>query len=230
MTEDYATADPRDLSAPDLVKWLRARAHFTDHWTAIATALGRVVDERIYERTEFGAAVSEEAWAKDRLGMTRGEIRLALKLWRMMNRHPEVPWSSLPKPRALLLDEVLSAGGNPSAWPMLAAQAKSTSAFERDVRRHLGEEGETFTTLKIRYPTSMTELVEEAFSRAATVALSDDLSAGQGNGAAPVAEGAQNAPQEPTAASWRDPAVGFRALEMILVEYLQPAKPITETP
>ena len=219
---DPATTDNvRFLRAPALVAFAKeALGRQRLHWTIAAITLGRITDERLWERTEYGAAVSEEAWAKDTLGMTRGEVRLALKLWRTMNRHPAVPWTSLAKPRALLLDEALSAGGDVTVWTAKARNAKSTTAFEREVRSQLGEE-ESFTSLRIRYPESMAELVEEAFTRAAQQALSDEQSPGQGNDAAPGSDGAETSPQAATRDSWRDPAVAFRALEVILVEYIQ---------
>jgi len=209
MTDDLTTADPRTLTAPDLVKFTKALLAKEDrrqHWTVAAIALGRITDERIFERTEYGAALSPEAWAKDKLGMTRGEVRLALKLWRSMNRHPEVPWTSLPKPRALLLDEVLTAGGDTLDWTARARNAKSTTAFEREVRTRLGDE-ESFQTLRIRYPDSMAELVDEAFRRAVFF------------GVGQTEEGLDPA-------KWREPAMVFRALEVVLKDYIDATTPI----
>ena len=215
-------ADPRSLNAPDLVafaKALLAKQDRRSHWTVAAITLGRIVDERIYERTEFGAALSEEAWAKDKLGLTRGEVRLALKLWRAMERHPEVPWASLSKPKALLLDEVLAAGADVLDWTARARNATSTTAFEREVRSRLGDASEIFHALRIQYPESMAELVEAAFSRAARAILSDDHSP---EGVVDPQDGnvAQTVTEARAGASWRNPAVAFRALEVILAEYL----------
>lgn len=232
MTPDLTTADPRTLNAPDLVKFTRALLAKEDrrtHWTVAAIALGRITDERIFERTEFGAAISEEAWAKDTLGMTRGEVRLTLKLWRAMGRHPGVPWAALPKPRALLLDEVLTAGGGVAAWTMLATQAKSTSAFETDVRRQLKEE--VFLRLTIAYPESMAELVEEAFRRAAYAALGEaERQSTEGGNTTTQAPAPTPPGNGPTAlwARWRSPAVAFRALEVLCVTFLQETESIPE--
>lgn len=212
--------DPRTLNAPDLMAFAKALLGKEDrrsHWTVAAITLGRIADERLWERAEYGAAISDEAWAKDTLGMTRGEVRLALKLYRAMERHPEMPWTSLPKPKALLLDEVLRAGGDVTAWGAKARNATSTTAFEREVRAQLGEE--EFLTLRLRYPASLAELVEEAFSRAAAVALSPDE---QGNDEIVDPGGAEGAAK----ISWRDPAVGFRALEVLCVNFLQTTEPV----
>lgn len=218
MTADV-TADVRSLSAPDLVKLAKAvLAKGKAHWSVAAIALGRITDERLFEKAEYGAAVSPEAWAKDKLGMTRGEVALALKLWRAMERHPEVPWGSLPKPRALLLDEVLSAGGNVADWTAKARNATSTTAFEREVRSRLGDAPDTFHTLRIRYPESMAEMVEEAFQQAAHAAQST----GEGNDTPPEEKSAPEGTEGPAKLRWQDPAIAFRALEVILVDYLQP--------
>lgn len=206
--------DPRMLSAPDLVLFARllfAKEDRRTHWTTAAIALGRITDERIFERPEYGAAPSPEEWAKDILGMTRGEVQLALKLWRAMGRHPEVPWARLKKPTALLLDEVLRAGGDVMEW-CLKAKDTTTKDFEREVRRQLKED--VFLSLTIRYPESMAEMVDEAFRRAVYLGLStigDETMA-------------------PDPATWRQPSVLFRAFEVLVKEFIDATTPIPETP
>ena len=208
------TADPRTLGAADLVTWLRAffilKPKAGPHWTAVSIALGRVTDEKLYERPEHGAARSEEAWAKDVLGLTRGEMRLALKLYRAMGRHPLAPWSDLPKVKALLLDEVLTAGGDVTQWS-LKAQGSTTKDFEAQVRRYLKED--LFLTLTIRYPESMKELVEEAMRRAVYYGLSV----------------IGDSTMTPDPGQWQEPAVRFRAFEILCAEYMTTTEPIPTT-
>lgn len=214
---DLMATDPRTLDAPALIAFARALLAKDDrksHWTVAAIALGRIADERLWEQREYGAAVSDEAWAKEQLGMTRGEVRLALKLYRAMQRHPTVPWATLRKPKALLLDEVLTAGGSVTEWS-LKATGTTTRDFEAQVRRQLKED--IFLTLTIRYPESMAELVEAALSKAAqevrdTEAWADALVPGADSSPPPAAaEG-----------SWRAPGVAFRALEVLCVTILHP--------
>ena len=205
---DLTTADPRILLA-----WLRAffaPGRGRPHWTSVSIALGRVADERLYERTEYGAAFNEEIWAKDVLGLTRGEMRLALKLYRAIGRHPAAPWAELPKPKALLLDEVLTAGGDVTQWS-LKAQGSTTNDFEAQVRRQLKED--VFLTLTIRYPESMKELVEEAMRRAVYYGLSV----------------IGDSTMTPDPGQWQEPAVRFRAFEILCAEYMTTTEPIPTT-
>ena len=202
--------DPRILNPADLMTLATLLLMKDDrhtHWTLVAIVLGRIIDEQIYDRSLYA---SDEDWAKEKLGMTRGEVRLALKLYRAMGRHPAVPidtWRSLPKPKALLLDEVLTAGGYVTLW-CLKAKGTTTKDFEAEVRRQLKED--VFLTLTIRYPESMKELVEEAFRRAVYYGYDEPI---------------QHDP-----ARWRDPAVVFQALEVLCQSYLQETEPVPETP
>lgn len=211
MTDDYA--DPRTLNYIDLVRFAKAllvREDKRTHWSVAAIVLGRITDECIYARTEYGAYGNEEEWAKETLGMTRGEFRLALKLYRLMGRASSVSaetWLTLSKPRALLLDEVLAAGGDITEWCM-KAKGTTTRDFEAEVRRQLKED--VFLTLTIRYPESMKEMVEEAFRRALHYGYDEPI---------------QHDP-----ARWRDSVVVFQALEVLCQSYLQETEPIPETP
>lgn len=210
-TEELKKTHPKKLTAPKLVKLLKilfAKDDRDRHWSVLSAALGRIEDERIYEKTEFGAHKSAEEWAKEKLELTRGEFRLALRLFRLMVAGDEAgiaseEWHALGKPKALLLDEVVKAGGDIKDWFIRAKAAKTAGDYEKEVRRHLGEE--LWITWTLRYPESLHELVKTAFQRAVPYALdSPDADVG----------------------TWLNADVVFRALEVIVKDYLDASTPM----
>jgi hypothetical protein len=196
------------LAPPDLVKLATALfVSAKEHWSVESTVLGRITDERVYERPEHGGFVSGELWAKERLSMPGAQYRTSLRLWRLLSKAPDVNWREVKKPRALLLCDVADAGGNVAAWLKESLTAASTDAFKKKVVTFLALED--FATLRIRYPASLTEMVNEAFERG--------LYAHAGS------EGVDGTEVR----DWRQPAFAHLALEAVLLVALEhlPAVP-----
>jgi hypothetical protein len=174
------------------------------HWSVAAAILGRMADEKVQD--------SIEAWANKALDMARGEVRLALKLWRLMQKGHAAGveygrWQVLSKAKALLLDEVLAAGGQPATWFTKAATT-TLETFEHDVDRHLHRQ--PFTTLTFRVPVELVPVIKAALKRALPEVLGDE----------PPASNDPNSDRY-----WLDliesPQYKFRLLEVLAVNAMQ---------
>ena len=84
------------------------------HWSQQSAILGRIADEALYGADMFGKYASLDNYATGELELTKTELKLALKLWRLIQRcQPVVEyehWAFVKRARALLLIEVLDVG------------------------------------------------------------------------------------------------------------------------
>jgi hypothetical protein len=175
------------------------------HWSVAAAILGRMADEKLVDKPL-------EAWAKDALDMARGEVRLALLLWRIMQRGYNDGiafdrWQALTKSKALLLDEVFRAGGDRERWFQKAASG-SLETFEHEVDRHLSRQ--PFTTLKFRVPVELVPVIKAALKRTLPEVL----------------EGEAPASNDPNSERYwldliEDPKYEFRCLEVLAAHAMQ---------
>ena len=143
------------------------------HWSDAALILGQIVNEMAYQALGYD---SLEALATNEYDLARGETRLYLKLWRLIlkARDAGVPvetWRTLSKGKALLVAEALDAGGEPRVWVDKAVAAGRGDAFQHELDRYL--EHQVWTTLKVRMPMEVRDLVQEACQRALPYVLED---------------------------------------------------------
>ena len=159
----------------ECVAYLEARyADREAHWSLDAVALGRMSTS-----SELPAPAGEPrpllAWAQDHLDFSESECKLLLKLWSAMRQHAhEIPlgsWRQLAKSRALLLLEVLGAGGDGKRWFAKAAGAETTEAFRVEVERWLGRE--VWVTWKLQVPQELVGVIEQALICALPHVLED---------------------------------------------------------
>ena len=198
MTHPFYLQDPEALRAlaHDLFDSVYRQ---TKHWSVKATVLGRLTDERLYERWGYD---SPEQWVSEQLDLTRGEFRLALKLWRLMRKghaagvEPE-GWCGVSKGKALLLCEVLEAGGEPKTWCERATTMDGT-AFQVEVDRHL--ERQTWVTFTARVPAEVRDLIRDACQRALPYVVQDPAVDLKG---------------------WNQPEHLFRCLELVAMQFVR---------
>lgn len=147
---------------------------------------------------------SPEQWAADTLDLSRGQYRLSMRLWGLIKRGrleadlaPEA-WLGVSQQKALLLDEVVGAGGTLRAW-WTNAVAMSNRAFRVHVRRWLKQQ--VWVRFPVaRIPEDLLPVVDEAMRRALPYVAND-----------PAAN----------PATWTDEAWGFRCLELVLVKFVR---------
>lgn len=191
------SADPATLL--QLAKDLFSDAGKPDrHWSVKSTVLGRITDEHRYH-----GCPDAESWAKAELDLASGEYRLAMKLWRLILKARDAgvaveTWRFLSKRKALLIAEVVDAGGEPRTWVNMALAIGYRDVFEQRVASHL--ERQVWTTLKVRMPVEVRDLVQEACRRALPYVLED-----------PKAD----------LGRWQDPANLFRCLELVCGKFVR---------
>lgn len=174
------------------------------HWSLDAVALGRLHDAAP-PPAPFVDGRSLAVWAQDQLDLTESESKLLLKLWAAMRQHAhEIPlgsWRQLAKSRALLLLEILSAGGDGKRWFAKAAGAETTEAFRVEVESWLGRE--VWVTWKLQIPQELVGVIEQALMCALPHVLEDKDITGK--------------PEELV----KERAHRFRCLEAICVHFVQ---------
>ena len=168
------------------------------HWSVKATVLGRITDEGRHP-----GYPDAESWAKAELDLASGEYRLSMKLWRLILKARDAgvsveTWRSLSKGKALLVAEALDAGGEPRVWVDKAVAAGRGDAFQHELDRYL--EHQVWTTLKVRMPMEVRDLVQEACQRALPYVLED-----------PKAD----------LGRWQEPATVFRCLELVCGKFVR---------
>ena len=167
------------------------------HWSIKATVLGRITDEQRHP-----GYPDAESWAKVELDLASGEYRLSLKLWRLILKArdggvPVETWRSLSKGKALLVAEALDLGGEPKTW-VEKAQAAKGEAFQHELDRYL--ERQEWTTLKVRMPVGVRDLVREACQRALPYVVENPKT---------------------DVERWNDPAILFRCLELVCGKFVR---------
>lgn len=192
------TATPDDLRA--IAKGL-SKQDPDRHWARLASLLGRVEDEGLYEGWGFASA---RAYAEDELGIPPRDFVTLIELWRMMKKSlntvtPE-GWSGLSKAKALLVRKVLALGGNTAEWVATAAHAKSAGELRKLVDAAMGKADE-WVVFRCSMPAELAELVEAALVMALPEALPDE-----------------DAPDHSRA---RDKDARFRCLEIIATDWVQ---------
>jgi hypothetical protein len=183
------------------------------HWSVASAILGRINDEALYSTDFFGKYATAEAYAKDLLELTKTEVNLALKLWRLIQRVAIADfeqWKFVKRARALLLIEVLDAGGDIGTWWQKMQAAATTLDFEMEVRFFLKEQ--VWTVFSVRVPLELAGVIEEALQRALEanpeIAVKDDDEVRIGETLS-IAEMAL------------DKRFRFQALEQVCLHYLQ---------
>lgn len=190
-------------AAPDVLLQM-AKDLFSDagkpdrHWSIKATVLGRITDE-----SRHPGYADAESWAKAELDLASGEYRLAMKLWRLILKTRDAgvtveTWRSLSKGKALLVAEALDAGGHPNVWVNKALAAGRGDTFQHELDRYLDRQ--VWTTLKVRMPVEVRDLVHEACQRALPYVLTD-----------PKTDVGQ----------WQEPANLFRCLELVCGKFVR---------
>lgn len=140
------------------------------HWSVAATILGRIEDERLWERyTDASDAPyrSTRQYATEELGLPGDEVMTLLKLWHAMRtaREAGVPfdvWATLPKSRAIILRRAIDAGGDPKRWVEKALAAKTVAEFTEAFHVRAGGKEPKFQRVMLELPPPVADLFEAA--------------------------------------------------------------------
>ena len=191
---------PAYLPSEELLTWVQTLMPKEPvHWSVRATVLGRITDEALWRPQEAAGTPATpvpvcgdspngelastglldppgaEAWCADTLDLSRGQYRLAMKLWGLIKRGcietdlPPEGWLTVSQARALLLDEVLAAGGTWRTWWTNLTAAKTTREFRSHVRTWLKQQ--EYERLVFSVPKDMLPIIQAAMERAVPYVL-----------------------------------------------------------